>query len=136
LSTTVAVIVVDRNARAVDGKLFEVDSLSVDLSVQVGEQTTLKQRIFTEVYASHDVSWLETDRFSLSKVVCWISIQGHLSENAHTQVGILSVDGLSFFPQKTCSALLGLPMPSDELTVSFFGNHAHGVNTEAAHVAV
>ena len=184
LTATVTIVVVDWDARTVDGNLLEVDSLSVDLSVQVGEETTLKERVLAEVNASDDMSGLESDTLGLGEVICRVGVQSHLSKDGNGDkllrdplgsiqdieaecqllifihdldsklilrisavldsipkifavvVRVLAIDGLGFFPQQTCGALLRLPVPSDELAVALFSDHAHGMNTKATHVTV
>lgn len=52
----------DRNTRAVDGDLFEVGTaMTIQLSVQVGEQTALEQRVIGKVNTADDVAGLELD---------------------------------------------------------------------------
>lgn len=46
------------------------------------------------------------------------------------EVGILSIQNLSLFPQEACLALLGLPVPLDKSGSSIIGDHAEGVDTE------
>lgn len=60
LACTVAVVVADGNTRAVDGQLFEVGAaVAIDLGVEVGEDTSLKERIVCKVDTSDNVTRLE-----------------------------------------------------------------------------
>jgi hypothetical protein len=60
LASTVAVVVVDGNNRAVDGELLKVGtSMAVDLGIKVREDATLKKRILSEVDTTNNVSRLE-----------------------------------------------------------------------------
>ena len=65
LAGTIAVVVVDRNDGAVDGQLLEVGAaVTVQLGVEVREETALQQRIVGEVDAANNVSRLELDPIS------------------------------------------------------------------------
>ena len=60
LASAVAVVVMNGDARAVDGNLFKIRAaMSVELSVQVGEEAALEERILREVDTSNDVAGLE-----------------------------------------------------------------------------
>jgi hypothetical protein len=64
---------VDGNARLVNGELFKVGAtVTVQLSVQVGKQTALQERVFSEVNTADNVTWLElfavSQRFILHKL--------------------------------------------------------------------
>lgn len=60
LASSIAVVVVDRNNRSVDRELLEIRaSMSVDLRVQVREDTSLQERVLGEINASYNVSRLE-----------------------------------------------------------------------------
>lgn len=60
LSCTVAVVVVDRNNRPVDGELLKVGApVTVELRVEVGEDAALEQRILSKINTSHDVARLK-----------------------------------------------------------------------------
>lgn len=63
LTGTVAVVVVDRHTGLVDGQLLKVGtSVTVQLGVQVGEQTALEQRVIGEVDTTDDMAGLELDQ--------------------------------------------------------------------------
>ena len=50
------------NTRAVDGQLFEVGAVvTVELGIEVGEDTALEERVICEVDAAHDVTRLELE---------------------------------------------------------------------------
>lgn len=60
LAGTITVVVVDGNDRAVNGQLLKVGpSVTVDLGIEVREESTLKQRILREVDTTNDVPGLE-----------------------------------------------------------------------------
>jgi hypothetical protein len=60
LASTIAVVVVNGDHRAIDRKLLEVGTaMAVDLGVKIGEDATLQQRVFSEVNAANNVSRLE-----------------------------------------------------------------------------
>lgn len=60
LASSIAIVVVNRNDRPVDGKLLKVGAtVSVDLSIQVREDAALQQRVLREVDASHNMARLE-----------------------------------------------------------------------------
>jgi hypothetical protein len=47
----------DRHARLIDGKLFEVWSvMAIELCIQVGEDATLHERIICEIDTAHNVA--------------------------------------------------------------------------------
>lgn len=78
LAKAITVVVVDLCARAVDGKLLEVGpTVTVELGVEVGEESTLQQRILAEVNAADDVARLEHDLLSLGEVVGRVLVQLH-----------------------------------------------------------
>src|SRR5690242_13081233 len=54
--------------------------MTIQLSVEVGEQTSLQQRIFRKINATNHVSNLEHDLLSLGKVVSRITVQCELSK--------------------------------------------------------
>lgn len=128
LSSTVAVVVVDRSTRTVDGQLLKVGTtMAVQLSVQVREDSALQQRILGEVDAADDVARLEHDLFGLGKVVGRVGVQLHNTERLDGDVllgedlggvekveavgqCLLLVDDLnSEFPFGTVSGLDGVP---------------------------
>lgn len=60
LSSTVTVVVVDGHNRSIDGELFEVGTaMTVQLSIEVGEDPTLQQGVLGEVDTTHDMAGLE-----------------------------------------------------------------------------
>jgi hypothetical protein len=60
LASAIAVVIVNGDAWAVDGQLLKVGTaVSVELSVQVGEQTALEEGILGEVDTSDNVARLE-----------------------------------------------------------------------------
>lgn len=60
LAGTVTVVVMDGHNRAIDGKLLEVGTaVTVDLSVEIREDSSLKKGILGEVNATNNVSGLE-----------------------------------------------------------------------------
>lgn len=60
LTGTVAVVVVDRHTGLVNGQLLKVGtSVTVQLGVQVGEQTALEQRVIGEVDTTDEMTGLE-----------------------------------------------------------------------------
>ncbi len=62
LACAIAVVVVNWNLGPVDGQLLEVGAaISVELSVQVGEEAALKQGILSEVDTANNVAGLELD---------------------------------------------------------------------------
>lgn len=62
LSSTVAIVVVDRHDWAVDGQLLEVGAtVTVDLCVKIREDATLKQRVFCEIDTANDMSRLKLE---------------------------------------------------------------------------
>ena len=68
LACTVAVVVANRNARAVNWQLFKVRAIvTVELGVKVGEDTSLKERIICEIDTSNDVTRLELAFLSVLK---------------------------------------------------------------------
>lgn len=76
LAGTVAVVVVDRYPRHVDGNLLKVGAaVAVQLRVKVREEPSLQQRVLREVNAAHNVAWLEHDLLGLGKVVGRIPVQ-------------------------------------------------------------
>lgn len=67
LTSTISVVVVDRGDRPIDWKLLEVGaSVTVELCIEVREDTALQQRIIREINAANNVTWLEL--FSVSLV--------------------------------------------------------------------
>lgn len=73
LACAVTVVVVDWDAGAVDGQLLEVGAaVAVELSVQVGEETALEERILCEVDTADNVARLElkdiSDLFIIWKI--------------------------------------------------------------------
>jgi hypothetical protein len=66
LTCSIAIVVVDGNARLVNGELFKVGAtVTVQLSVQVGKQTALQERVFSEVNTADNVTRLELFAVSL-----------------------------------------------------------------------
>lgn len=62
LTGTITVVVVYARAGPVDRKLLEVGvPVAVELRVEIGEDTTLQQRVFGEVDASDNVPGLELE---------------------------------------------------------------------------
>lgn len=60
LGSSVSVVVVDGNDRSVDRELLEVGAaMTVKLSVEIGEDATLQQRVFGKVDAADNVARLE-----------------------------------------------------------------------------
>lgn len=60
LSSTVTIVVVNRHMGSVDWELLEVRAtMSVQLSVKVGKDSALKQRVFGEINTANDVAGLE-----------------------------------------------------------------------------
>lgn len=60
LASTIAVVVVPRDARLVDGKLLEVGAtVTVQLRVEVREDAALQERVIREVDTANDVAGLE-----------------------------------------------------------------------------
>lgn len=83
LSSTIAVVIVDRNNRSVDGKLFKVGTtVAVKLGIEVGENAALQQRVIGEVDASHNVTRLELGIVSISSVCgtkIWFALLSQLT---------------------------------------------------------
>lgn len=70
LRSSVPVVVVDRGDGAVDGELLKVGtSVSVQLSVEIGKDASLKQRVIGEVDAAHDVARLELYSLATDKTL-------------------------------------------------------------------
>lgn len=60
LTGTIAVVVVDGHTGLVDGDLLEVGAaVTVQLGVEVGEETALEQRVVCEVDTADHVAGLE-----------------------------------------------------------------------------
>lgn len=60
---TITVVVMDWDARLVNGQLFEVGAaVAVQLGVEVREETALQQRVFGKVDSADDVAGLELVR--------------------------------------------------------------------------
>lgn len=60
---SITVVVMDRNARLVDRQLLKVGAtVTVQLSVEVGEQTTLQKGILGKVNTTNDVTRLELSK--------------------------------------------------------------------------
>lgn len=60
LCRAVSVIVVNWSNRTIDWDLLKVRAaMSIYLRIEVGEDATLKQRVFCEVDTAYDVAWLE-----------------------------------------------------------------------------
>ena len=50
----------NRNARLVDGELLEVGStMTIELGIEIGEQTALEERIICEIDTADNVTRLE-----------------------------------------------------------------------------
>lgn len=63
LAGPISVVVMDSNMRTVNWELFKVgSSMTVDLGVQVGKDTSLKQRILTKVNAANNMTGLKLRR--------------------------------------------------------------------------
>jgi hypothetical protein len=91
---------VDGNARLVNGELFKVGAtVTVQLSVQVGKQTALQERVFSEVNTADNVTRLELfavslqihsvigsliapyhNLFGLSEIIARVAVQLHLAQ--------------------------------------------------------
>lgn len=94
LSSTIPIVVMNGSTRAVDGQLLKVGaSMSVELSVEVREDTALQQRVFSEVDAADNVSRLKHDLLCLCEVVGRVGVQLHDAEGL--QRSILLRDNLS-----------------------------------------
>lgn len=78
--SSISVVRHDRADRLVDGNLGEVDSESRDLSIEVGEVSTLEQRIVGEVDSRDDVLSAESDLLGLGEV-----LQGKENEETSDQ---------------------------------------------------
>lgn len=62
---SVAVVVVDWCAGTVDGELLEVGAaVTVELGVEVGEETALQEGVLGEVDTADDVARLELRKFN------------------------------------------------------------------------
>lgn len=60
MAGAIAVVIVDWDARLVNGKLLEVwAAVTVKLRVEVGEETALEEGVFSEVNTADDVARLE-----------------------------------------------------------------------------
>lgn len=63
LTSAITVVVVDRDTRTVDRQLLEVGAVvTVELGIEVGEDTALEEWVICEVDTAHDVSRLELQR--------------------------------------------------------------------------
>jgi hypothetical protein len=63
---SVAVVVVNWCAGTVDGELFEVGTaVTVELGVQIGEETALEEGILGEINAADDMTRLELNKLVL-----------------------------------------------------------------------
>ena len=81
LGSSVPVIVADGNKRPVDGQLLKVGAaVTVDLGVEIGEETPLQQRILGKVDAADDVAGLEHDLLDLGEVVGGIDVEPQHAE--------------------------------------------------------
>lgn len=77
----VAVVVVDRHNRPVDGQLLEVRAVvAAELRVEVAEEPALEEGVLAEVDPAHQVSGLEHDLLGLGEEVARICVQAHLAE--------------------------------------------------------
>ena len=100
MGESIAVVVVDRDTRTIDWDLFKVGTtVAIQLSVEVGEQTTLEKRILGKVDTTNNVARLELstlvgndsstgrsayhDLLCLGKVVQWITVELHFSERSN-----------------------------------------------------
>lgn len=59
-----------------------------------------------------------------------------LPEISTVEISVLTGEDLSLLPDERGLALLGLPVPLDELGLAVLGNQAEGVHTETIHVTV
>ena len=80
----IALVVVERAHRLVDGNLVEVRPTKTQhLGIQIGEQTPLQQRVIGEVDPRHDVGRIEGDLLGLGEVVVRVTVQHHLADRHH-----------------------------------------------------
>lgn len=83
----------DGHNRTVDGQLLKVrSSVTVDLRVEVREQTALQQRVLREVNTTNNMTRLEHDLLNLSEVVDRVGIE--LQHTERLQRGELLGDDL------------------------------------------
>jgi len=83
LAEAVTVVVVHRGHRSVDGDLAEVGPTeSGELSVEIGEQPGVQQRIVDHVDAGHQMAGVEGDLLGLGEVVGRVPIQCHAADDA------------------------------------------------------
>ena len=60
LCSTIAIIVVERYDGTVNRQLLEIGAaVAIELSIKVGEDSALKQRVVGKVNATHDMPWLK-----------------------------------------------------------------------------
>lgn len=59
-----------------------------------------------------------------------------LPEISTVEIGVLASEDLSLLPDESGLALLGLPVPLDELGLAVLGHQTEGVHTETIHVTV
>ena len=80
----VALGVVDRAGRAIDGDLVEVGAAEArELGVEVREQAALQQRVLREVDARHDVGGAERDLLGLGEEVVGVAVEHQLADALH-----------------------------------------------------
>lgn len=77
-------VIVHSVDRSVDGDLHEIGRVhTVQLCVQVTEQTALKQRIVGKANTANNVTRVEGNLLRLRKVVVNVAVQYHLADTRH-----------------------------------------------------
>ena len=125
---SIAVVVVHRCERPIDGDLVEIDTAQAgELRIGVREQPPLQQRIVAQVYPGHQVAGIESHLLGLSEEIVRIAVQGHFAHALHRHEflrdqlgGIEKVEGVFMFilgrydlhtqfPFRVVAVLDGLP---------------------------
>lgn len=82
MAESIPVVVVDRDPGTVDWDLFKVrTTIAVQLSIEVGENTSLKQWIFSKVNTTDDVARLKL----------WLLVRGYLKSTKPTYHDLLGL---------------------------------------------
>lgn len=63
LASTIAVVIVNRGPWHIDGQLFKVGAtMTIELGIEIGEQSSLEKRIFGKINTSDNMTRLELVR--------------------------------------------------------------------------
>ena len=80
----VPLIVMHRGERTIDRNLVEVRPAEPNqLSIRVGEQTALQQRVIGEVDSRNNMAGMKSHLFGFGEEVVGIAIERHLADATH-----------------------------------------------------